>query len=204
MGRIWTGDFKPNVFKCLDTSICICIHIIIIPFFFYEAWDSRFLKFNFLQVGPRLKEDRDDFPPNNIVLALVGAGILWMGWTGFNGGDPFAANVNSSIAVLNTHICASTSLLVWTCWDIIAFGKPSLIGSIQGMITGLVCITPAAGKLDHSFNRSFEFVRLSMSWTHLCQKSLQGVSSDLALFNFIPTFLWFESFYSTLFLPTNK
>ncbi|RWR92161.1 ammonium transporter 3 member 1-like protein [Cinnamomum micranthum f. kanehirae] len=96
-------------------------------------------------VGPRLKKDRDDFPPNNIVLALVGAGILWMGWTGFNGGDPFAANVDSSIAVLNTHICASTSLLVWTCWDIIVFGKPSLIGSIQGMITGLVCITPAAG-----------------------------------------------------------
>ncbi|KAJ8624482.1 hypothetical protein MRB53_033012 [Persea americana] len=96
-------------------------------------------------VGPRLKKDRDDFPPNNIVVALVGAGILWMGWTGFNGGDPFAANVDSSIAVLNTHICASTSLLVWTCWDIIAFGKPSLIGSIQGMITGLVCITPAAG-----------------------------------------------------------
>lgn len=108
------------------------------------------MKFNFLQVGPRLNEDRDDFPPNNIVLALVGAGILWMGWTGFNGGDPFAANVDSSIAVLNTHICASTSLLVWTCWDIIAFGKPSLIGSIQGMITGLVCITPAAGKQDHS------------------------------------------------------
>ncbi|XP_015897620.3 ammonium transporter 3 member 1 [Ziziphus jujuba] len=96
-------------------------------------------------VGPRLKEDREEFPPNNLLLALTGAGILWMGWTGFNGGDPFAANVDSSLAVLNTHICAATSLLAWTCLDVIFFKKPSVIGAIQGMITGLVCITPGAG-----------------------------------------------------------
>jgi len=93
-----------------------------------------------------LKEDREEFPPNNLLLSLAGAGILWMGWTGFNGGDPFSANVDSSMAVLNTHICASTSLLVWTCWDVIFFKKPSVIGAIQGMITGLVCITPGAGE----------------------------------------------------------
>ncbi|XP_041023819.1 ammonium transporter 3 member 1-like [Juglans microcarpa x Juglans regia] len=96
-------------------------------------------------VGPRLREDRDEFPPNNLLLALAGAGILWMGWSGFNGGDPFSANVDSSMAVLNTHICAATSLLVWTCWDVLFFKKPSVIGAIQGMITGLVCITPGAG-----------------------------------------------------------
>ncbi|KAL5550773.1 hypothetical protein UlMin_000949 [Ulmus minor] len=96
-------------------------------------------------VGPRLKADREEFPPNNLLLALTGAGILWMGWTGFNGGDPFSPNVDSSLAVLNTHICAATSLLTWICWDVIHFKKPSVIGAIQGMITGLVCITPAAG-----------------------------------------------------------
>ncbi|CAK7343826.1 unnamed protein product [Dovyalis caffra] len=96
-------------------------------------------------VGPRLQEDREEFPPNNLLMTLAGAGILWMGWTGFNGGDPFTANVDSSLAVLNTHICAATSLLVWTCWDVLFFRKPSVIGAIQGMITGLVCITPAAG-----------------------------------------------------------
>ncbi|PON42511.1 Ammonium transporter [Parasponia andersonii] len=69
----------------------------------------------------------------------------WMGWTGFNGGDPFAANVDSSLAVLNTHICAATTLLVWICWDVITFKKPPVIGAIHGMITGLVCITPGAG-----------------------------------------------------------
>lgn len=96
-------------------------------------------------VGPRLRQDRDETPPNNLPLMLTGAGILWMGWTGFNGGDPFAANVDSSIAVLNTHICAGTSILLWTCWDVAVLGKPTVFGAIQGMITGLVCITPAAG-----------------------------------------------------------
>jgi len=96
-------------------------------------------------VGPRLKQDRERFPPNNVLLMLAGAGLLWMGWAGFNGGDPYAANIDSSMAVLNTNICAATSLLVWTCMDSIFFGKPSVIGAVQGMITGLVCITPAAG-----------------------------------------------------------
>ncbi|RRT82956.1 hypothetical protein B296_00000252 [Ensete ventricosum] len=68
-----------------------------------------------------------------------------MGWAGFNGGDPYAANIDSSLAVLNTNICAATSLLVWTCLDTIFFKKPSVIGAVQGMITGLVCITPGAG-----------------------------------------------------------
>lgn len=76
---------------------------------------------------------------------LAGAGLLWMGWAGFNGGDPYAANIDSSMAVLNTNICAATSLLVWTLLDVIFFKKPSVIGAVQGMITGLVCITPGAG-----------------------------------------------------------
>ncbi|PQM35579.1 ammonium transporter 3 member 1-like [Prunus yedoensis var. nudiflora] len=96
-------------------------------------------------VGPRVKKDRERFPPNNVLLVLAGAGLLWMGWAGFNGGDPYAANTDSSMAVLNTNICAATSLLVWTWLDVIFFEKPSVIGAVQGMITGLVCITPAAG-----------------------------------------------------------
>ncbi|WOH00249.1 hypothetical protein DCAR_0519607 [Daucus carota subsp. sativus] len=96
-------------------------------------------------VGPRSKLDRERFPPNNILLMLAGAGLLWMGWAGFNGGGPYAANIDSSMAILNTNICAATSLLVWTWLDVIFFGKPSVIGAVQGMITGLVCITPGAG-----------------------------------------------------------
>ncbi|CAI0434204.1 unnamed protein product [Linum tenue] len=96
-------------------------------------------------VGPRANKDRERFPPNNILLMLAGAGLLWMGWTGFNGGDPYTVSVDASLAVLNTHVCTATSLLVWLLLDIMFFGKPSVIGAIQGMITGLVCITPAAG-----------------------------------------------------------
>jgi len=96
-------------------------------------------------VGPRLTKDRERFPPNNVLLMLAGAGLLWLGWAGFNGGDPYSANIDSSIAVVNTNICAATSLLMWTCLDVAVFGKPSVIGAVQGMITGLVVITPAAG-----------------------------------------------------------
>ncbi|WOL06339.1 hypothetical protein Cni_G15071 [Canna indica] len=96
-------------------------------------------------VGPRLKSDRERFSPNNILLMLTGAGLLWLGWSGFNGGAPYAANITSSVAVLNTHVCAATSLLTWTCLDVAFFKKPSVIGAVQGMMTGLVCITPGAG-----------------------------------------------------------
>lgn len=68
-----------------------------------------------------------------------------MGWSGFNGGAPYAANLTSSIAVLNTNLSAATSLLVWTTLDVIFFGKPSVIGAIQGMVTGLAGVTPGAG-----------------------------------------------------------
>lgn len=96
-------------------------------------------------LGPRLKSDREDFQPNNVVLMMVGAGILWLGWNGFNGGDPYTASPDAGAAVLNTNICAAMSLLVWMMWDVIFFKKPSVIGATQGMITGLVAITPAAG-----------------------------------------------------------
>ncbi|XXG59891.1 hypothetical protein AAC387_Pa04g1896 [Persea americana] len=96
-------------------------------------------------VGPRLAEDRQNFPPNNIIHMLGGAGLLWLGWTGFNGGSPLAATDIASLAILNTHICTAISLLVWLSLDMIVYKKTSVIGAVQGMITGLVCITPGAG-----------------------------------------------------------
>lgn len=114
-----------------------------------------------VQVGPRLTRDRERFPPNNVLLMLAGAGLLWLGWAGFNGGDPYAANIDASIAVLNTNVCAAASLLMWTMMDVLVFGKPSVIGAVQGMITGLVVITPAAGThacivRNHKHSISFE------------------------------------------------
>ncbi|XP_034693675.1 ammonium transporter 3 member 3-like [Vitis riparia] len=139
-------------------------------------------------VGPRLQVDREQFPPNNLLLALAGAGILWMGWTGFNGGDPFAANVDSSLAVLNTHICATTSLLVWTFWDTFFFKKPSVIGAIQGMITGLVCITPGAGLVQGWAALIMGIASGSVPWyTMMCLSKklpfLQKIDDTLGVFH---------------------
>ncbi len=96
-------------------------------------------------IGPRIQQDRDHFPPNSLLMALAGAGILWLGWNGFNGGDPYFANADASAAILNTNLCTCVALLVWTMMDSMAYGKPSVVGAINGMIAGLVGITPAAG-----------------------------------------------------------
>jgi Amt family ammonium transporter len=99
-------------------------------------------------LGPRLQADRDHFPPNSLLVTLVGAGILWIGWNGFNGGDPYFANANAGAAVLNTNTATAVGLLVWTLMDKMAYGKPSVLGAVNGMIAGLVGITPCAGYVD--------------------------------------------------------
>ncbi|KAJ0014506.1 hypothetical protein Pint_20505 [Pistacia integerrima] len=118
------GAAGENELSCVDTVCAIMAYVF---------------------VGPRADKDREMFPPNNIIMMLAGAGLLWMGWSGFNGGAPFAVSADASLAVLNTHVCTASSLLTWLLLDYFFFGKPSVIGAVQGMITGLVCITPAAG-----------------------------------------------------------
>jgi ammonium transporter, Amt family len=99
-------------------------------------------------VGPRLQQDREHFPPNSLLITLVGAGILWLGWNGFNGGDPYFANADAGAAVLNTNLATAVGLVIWTLMDKMAYGKPSVLGAVNGMIAGLVAITPAAGYVD--------------------------------------------------------
>jgi Amt family ammonium transporter len=96
-------------------------------------------------IGQRLQRDREIDAPNNVAMVAVGAGLLWLGWNGFNGGDPYFANNDASAAVLNTNLCTAVAFLVWVAWDYITGRKPSLLGGVNGMITGLVAITPAAG-----------------------------------------------------------
>ncbi len=99
-------------------------------------------------VGPRIAKDRKNFTPNNLLIALAGAGILWLGWNGFNGGDPYFANADAAAAVLNTNLATALALITWTAMDMWSSGKPSLVGAINGMICGLVAITPAAGYVN--------------------------------------------------------
>jgi Amt family ammonium transporter len=96
-------------------------------------------------IGPRLARDREIDAPNNLAMVALGAGLLWLGWNGFNGGDPYFAGASASTAVLNTNLSTAVAFLVWVLWDYVTRRKPSLIGSVNGMIVGLVAITPAAG-----------------------------------------------------------
>ena len=101
-------------------------------------------------IGPRLARDRERAVPNNLPMAAVGAGVLWLGWNGFNGGDPYFSGANASLAVLNTNVATAVALLTWVIWDIFASRerKPTLLGGLNGMIVGLVAITPAAGYVN--------------------------------------------------------
>jgi ammonium transporter, Amt family len=98
-------------------------------------------------LGPRLLRDRQHALPNNLVMAAVGAGILWLGWNGFNGGDPYYAGVNAAAAVVNTNLATAVGVLVWMAMDawLTKARKPTFLGGVNGMICGLVGITPSAG-----------------------------------------------------------
>ena len=99
-------------------------------------------------IGPRLQRDREIDAPNNLAMVAVGAGLLWLGWNGFNGGDPYASNMSAAAAILNTNLCTAIAFMVWIGWDYATGRKPSMIGGVNGIITGLVAITPAAGYVN--------------------------------------------------------
>lgn len=126
-------------------------------------------------IGPRLRKDRENTAPNNLLLVAVGAGILWMGWNGFNGGDPYFASADASAAVLNTNLATAAALLTWVFMDMGSkYRKPTFLGGVNGMIVGLVGITPAAGYVNGwgaltigivgSFVVWFSFNKLSTKW----------------------------------------
>jgi Amt family ammonium transporter len=99
-------------------------------------------------IGPRLQRDREIDAPNNVAMVAVGAGLLWLGWNGFNGGDPYFAGTSAAAAVVNTNLCTAVAFLVWVAWDYMTGRKPGLISGVNGMVTGLVAITPAAGYVN--------------------------------------------------------
>jgi len=135
---LWGGGWLSAIFGVQDFSGGYVIHLAAGVSGFTAAW----------VIGPRLQADRDHFPPNSLLVTLIGAGILWIGWNGFNGGDPYFANADAGAAVLNTNTATATALLVWTLMDKMAYGKPSVLGAVNGMIAGLVAITPGAGFVD--------------------------------------------------------
>ena len=84
-------------------------------------------------------------PPHNLTLTVTGAGMLWVGWFGFNGGSALAADGNAGMAILVTHISAAAGAFTWMLCEWIRYGKPSALGIVTGMVAGLGTITPASG-----------------------------------------------------------
>ncbi len=172
---IWGGGWLAGM-GVADFSGGYVIHLAAGTSGFVAAW----------VIGPRLQADRDHFPPNSLLITLAGAGILWLGWNGFNGGDPYFANADAGAAVLNTNTATAAALLVWTVLDKIAYGKPSVLGAVNGMIAGLVAITPGAGYVDGWGAIIIGIVAgiipwLSMNW--LQKNFLKGVDDTLSVFS---------------------
>jgi ammonium transporter, Amt family len=128
-------------------------------------------------VGPRLQRDREKAVPNNLLFVAVGAGILWLGWNGFNGGDPYFAGADATAAVVNTNLATAVAMMTWIVMDM-SFGKdrkPTFLGGVNGMICGLVAITPAAGYVSGTGAIIIGLVTSAMVW---------------ALFGYLPRKVW--------------
>ena len=98
-----------------------------------------------LVIGPRKGFPNQHMPPHSLPLTVAGAGMLWVGWFGFNGGSALAADGNAGMAILVTHISAAAGSLAWMSIEWFKYGKPSVLGIVTGMVAGLGTITPASG-----------------------------------------------------------
>ena len=126
---LWGGGYFAQE-GALDFSGGYVIHMSAGVSGFVAAW----------VLGPRLLRDRQHAIPNNLVMAGVGAGILWLGWNGFNGGDPYYAGADAAAAVVNTNLATATGVIVWIAMDawLSKEKKPTFLGGVNGMICGLV------------------------------------------------------------------
>jgi|CXWL01.1.fsa_nt_gi Amt family ammonium transporter len=98
-----------------------------------------------IYLGKRLDYHNEPTAPHNTVLSLIGAGLLWFGWFGFNAGSALSASALATNAFVTTHFAAATAMITWVLIDWLKNGKPTVIGAISGAVAGLVCVTPAAG-----------------------------------------------------------
>jgi ammonium transporter, Amt family len=136
---LWGGGYWAGK-GALDFSGGYVIHLAAGVSGFTAAW----------VIGPRLKRDRERAIPNNLLFVAVGAGILWLGWNGFNGGDPYFASQDAGAAVINTNLATAVAMMTWIFMDMFLSKekKATFLGALNGLICGLVGITPAAGYVN--------------------------------------------------------
>ena len=98
-----------------------------------------------LVIGPRVGFKSESMPPHSLVMTMIGASLLWIGWFGFNAGSGLEANAFGALAFINTFVATAAAGVTWAVIEQIVHKKPSLLGGASGVVTGLVAITPAAG-----------------------------------------------------------
>jgi Amt family ammonium transporter len=101
-----------------------------------------------LVLGKRVGFGSDNMAPYNLVFAVVGASLLWVGWFGFNAGSAVASNGRAGMAMAATQVATAAAALAWMFAEWIGKGKPSILGIISGAVAGLVAVTPASGFVD--------------------------------------------------------
>ena len=95
--------------------------------------------------GPRIGHLKEPMPPHSLALTMTGAGLLWVGWFGFNAVSALEANGLAAVAMINTFVAPAAGLIAWMAVERLVSGKPSMLGGASGAIAGLVAVTPAAG-----------------------------------------------------------
>ena len=103
-----------------------------------------------LVLGKRKGYGQENMAPHNLVLTMIGASLLWVGWFGFNAGSAVGANALASVAMLNTQVAAAAAAIAWMIVEWVERRKPGMLGLASGAVAGLVAITPAAGFVSPS------------------------------------------------------
>ncbi len=96
-------------------------------------------------LGKRVGLGKEAMPPHNLVMTMIGASLLWVGWFGFNVGSNLEANGVAALAFMNTFVATAAAVLAWSFIEFVARGKVSMLGALSGAVAGLVAITPACG-----------------------------------------------------------
>src|SRR6266702_2730510 len=134
-------------------------------------------------LGPRRDFKRTAIVPHNVPLVLLGAGLLWFGWFGFNAGSALAANGLAAAAFTNTNTAAATALVTWACLDLFRTGKVTAVGAATGLVVGLVGITPAAGYITAPASLAVGALSALVSYTAIQIRSTTRLDDSLDVFS---------------------
>jgi len=134
-------------------------------------------------LGRRRGYGTESMAPHNLVLSVIGASMLWVGWFGFNAGSAVAANGSAGMAMAVTQIATATAALSWMFAEWIYRGKPSVLGIVSGAVAGLVAITPASGFVDPFGALVIGFVAgIACFWGAVMLKPKLGYDDSLDVF----------------------